>query len=477
MARLSMFLPSYPVALIYMLQSTEYQAAPYLAWFWRVKDFRRVAHRRQLHHTNRARMLLLLLWTGIVIELCVGGGMIGWGLHDHHITLLLAGCFIVAVYPLLWAHLIVLPIIMARQFIVRPKEKALMNRAQQQFASTKAVKIAIAGSYGKTTMKELLHTVLSEGKNVAASPANKNVIFSHAAFAATLSGKEEVIVLEYGEGQPGDVPRFNKLFQPTIGVITGLAPAHLDKYKIVQAAGKDIFSLADYVGPKNIFINNEAEAVSGFIQQGQHVYNRIGALGWKVGTVEVTLQGMDLTLRSGKKSLKLHTGLVGEHLIGPLVLCVAFAKELGLSDAQIKAGVAKTRPFEHRMEPRPLAGGWIIDDTYNGNLEGVRAGLALLKTLKAKRKTYVTPGLVDQGDASETVHRELGRLIADAGPERVVLMRHTVTPWIEAGLKEGGYNGELRIEDDPLDFYTKLEHLIAVGDVVMMQNDWPDNYN
>jgi UDP-N-acetylmuramyl pentapeptide synthase len=128
------------------------------------------------------------------------------------------------------------------------------------------------------------------------------------------------------------------------------------------------------------------------------------------------------------------------------------------------------------MQPYQLQGAWVIDDTYNGNLEGIRAGTVLLAELPAKRKIYVTPGLVDQGAEKERVHKEVGRLISEAQPDMVVLMRNSVTGYIEEGLKAGGYSGEVRIETQPLEFYTNLSHFVATGDVVVMQNDWTDNY-
>ncbi|MDL2363049.1 MAG: hypothetical protein QFB86_01555, partial [Patescibacteria group bacterium] len=114
--------------------------------------------------------------------------------------------------------------------------------------------------------------------------------------------------------------------------------------------------------------------------------------------------------------------------------------------------------------------------TYNGNLEGIRAGTNLLKNITAKRKLYVTPGLVDQGDDTEDVHVEVGKLIAKAAPDVTILMKNSVTVYIEEGLRLGKYKGRVRLEDTPLEFYTNLSHQVAKGDLVVMQNDWTDNY-
>ncbi|KKQ78002.1 MAG: UDP-N-acetylmuramoyl-tripeptide-D-alanyl-D-alanine ligase, partial [Candidatus Daviesbacteria bacterium GW2011_GWA1_38_7] len=126
---------------------------------------------------------------------------------------------------------------------------------------------------------------------------------------------------------------------------------------------------------------------------------------------------------------------------------------------------------------REAGGAWIIDDTYNGNIEGMLAGLRLLKELPARRKVYVTPGLVDQGKDSAAIHHQLGKAIVRARPDLIILMKHSVTDGIIRGIRDEKYNGQLVIEEDPLNFYNNLDQFVAAGDLVLLQNDWPDNYN
>src|SRR5690606_18898999 len=133
--------------------------------------------------------------------------------------------------------------------------------------------------------------------------------------------------------------------------------------------------------------------------------------------------------------------LVGKHQVGPLALAAVLAHKLGLTNKQIESGLAKTLPFQHRMQPKHIAGGWLVDDTYNGNLEGMRAGLDFLKSVEAKRKFYITPGLVDQGDETKRVHIELGLAIANARPDKVILIQNSTTGYIEEGILAGGYRG------------------------------------
>lgn len=468
--------PRYPKILVYMLQSTEYQAAPYLAWYWRTQNFAHVMKRRELVQTKAARLLYRALSAGMLLEIAVGLLLIYLGLWHGLGGGVGFGLALIIAYPIIWAHLAIVPLVAGRELVARPNEKRLIATSEQIFKAHSGARVAIAGSYGKTSMKELLLSVLSHDKKVAATPANKNVAISHAHFARKLTGDEDILLIEYGEGAPGDVARFSRTTHPTHGVITGLAPAHLDHYKTLHAAGEDIFSLAKYLKNKNVFVNGEAPSAQSFIEKEFHIYDRSGALGWKVSGVKLSIEGTHFTLTKGNETLRLHSQLLGRHQLGPLSLAAALAHDLGLSDKQIIAGINKTAPFEHRMQPYQLSGAWVIDDTYNGNIEGIRAGTELLAELPAKRKLYVSPGLVDQGEETERVHLEMGRLIAAAQPDIVVLMQNSVTTFIQQGLQAGNFKGELRIESNPLDFYTNLTEFVAAGDLVLMQNDWTDNY-
>lgn len=473
---LSLYSWNYPRALVYMLQSNEYQAGPYLRWYWHTSNFSAVEYRRELQHTKAARMLLGALRVGIVLEILAGllliwlcewhGLIAGW---EFGLALILAS-------PVVWAHLAVVPLELGRVFIVKPKHKRAIKASEKVFRAHKGSIIAIVGSYGKTSMKELLLTVLSGGKKVAATPANKNVAISHAYFAQTLNGDEDITIIEYGEGAPGDVGRFAAVTHPTHAVITGVAPAHLDKYKTVERAADDIFSVTKFVKPGQVYVNGESPAATSHIKKSYNTYNQGGALGWSVSQVQVGLDGTAFTMSKSERSLTLKSSLIGRHQLGPLVLAAALAAEFGLSDVQIKEGIAKTAPFEHRMQPYNLGGAWIIDDTYNGNIEGIRAGTALLAELAATRKIYVTPGLVDQGKEAAAVHHEMGKLIAAANPDIVVLMQNSATAAIKQGLEKGGFTNQLLVEDDPLGFYSNLQAFVAAGDIVLMQNDWTDNY-
>lgn len=473
----SLYSPRFPAAVTYMLQASEYQSAPYLKWLWRTADFSGVARRRTLKRTAKARLLELFLALGMLLEILAGLSLIAYGaLSGDNAWAWEIGAALLIAYPFIWSHLVVLPLEFGRVLIVEPKLNKDIKAAKTIYQNHPGVKIAVAGSYGKTTMKELLKTVLSEGLKVKATIANKNVLSEHAKFAKSLSGDEDVLIIEYGEGAPGDVKRFAFNTHPTHGIITGLAPAHLDKYKTLEAAGADIFSLGEYLKGKNVYVNAESSQAKAYIKPGYITYGSKGVGEWRVSEVDLNIHGVSFSLSAGKTKLNLSSKLLGEHQIGALSLAAVIGLELGLTHDQVIAGIAKSEPFMHRMQPYELAGAWVIDDTYNGNIEGIRAGTALLRELPARRKIYVTPGLVDQGQDTKRIHNLMGELIADAKPDLVVLMRNSVTGFIKEGLISSSYSGELQVVDDPLNFYEHLDQIVAAGDLVLMQNDWTDNY-
>ncbi len=476
-ALLSFYKPSFPKTIVYMLQSTEYKTGPYLKWFWRTNDFSKVSKRRQLDQTRAAKLLLLALSTGMAVQAIVGLILLGSGINGELSSGVEFGLAIFLSYPIVWAHLVVVPLELGRNLIIKPKQKKLINNSQDIFTKHQAIKIAVAGSYGKTSMKELLVTVLGEGKKVAATPANRNVASSHAEFAKKLKGDEDILIIEYGEGKPGDVEGFTATTHPDMAIVTGVAPAHLDEYESTDQAAKDIFSVSKDLKPENVFVNKDSARAGKFIKPGLQTYSADGVMGWKVGNVKLSIDGTSFKLSKGRQSLQLKSGLLGKHQIGPLALAAALAHKFGMTKNQIEKAITKTGPFEHRMKPRALHGAWIIDDTYNGNIEGIKAGLELLKTLPAKRKVYISPGLVGQGDENEEVHKEMGALIAKTSPDEVVLMNNSVTDFIKQGLSQGKFNKKLTIQKDPLYFYQNLDQFVAAGDLVLMQNDWPDIYN
>lgn len=465
---LSYFLPKAPYVLTYMLQQNEYDSVKFVRWLGEFPNLQTLQKRQSLVLTTRAKITLVLAYAVFVSSIVIG-------ILVAFVSGSLLPLFLFIFAPIITGAAVAAFNSLFAAAIVSPREQLEISRAKQVLAGHTGVKIAVLGSYGKTTMKELLATVIGQGKTVAVTPGNKNVLISHARWVNQLAGDEDVLIFEFGEYMPGDIDLLANFSRPDWAVVTGVATAHLDNYQTLDAIAADFTDVFKIVKENQVLTNHDSPELTKRLKQGVP-YSQKSCGNWTAANIQTDLTGLHFIAKNGKNSINIDSGLVGVHMVGPLLACIYIADNLGLSKTQITEGLLQTKPFEHRMQPYQLGPAWVIDDTYNGNLEGMRAGLIYLSELKAKRKVYVTPGLVEQGDQVEAVHIALGEAIAFAQPDKVVLMKNSTTKFIRHGLDKAQFSGEIQVDDAPLEFYTNLEHFVAAGDVVMLQNDWPDSY-
>lgn len=480
---LSRISPEFDKSLLYMLQASEYNLQDYFAWYRRVTDFRQVQKRKKLVWTTKVKalfateLLLIAVVAYIGIRTFDSLPLVPWILA---ILLLALGFGFVLPYWLAFA-------IIVGRLVQAPIERRMVSSASEKLKKYRAFKIAIAGSYGKTSMREILRTVLSEGKKVGAPGGSENTPIGIARFVNRLHGDEEVLIFELGEYYPGDIKQLAEMVRPDIGIITGVNEAHLSKFKTVEVARDTIFELADFLSNKTMYINRE----SGHLKKTPRaeLFSRENIADWNIAAPETSLDGTSFVLEKGTVRINAQSKLLGLHQIGPLATAAHIALSLGLSVRQIEEGIAKTKPFAHRLERRDDPSGVItLDDSYNGNPDGVKAVIDFLASIeghppdrtssavRAGRRWYVTPGLVEMGGRTEEIHKIIGKQLAEANIEKVVLIKNSVSPWIEQGLKDASFGGEIVWFEDALKCYEQLPYMTVAGDIVLLQNDWADQY-
>ncbi len=464
--------PRYIRSIVYMLQSCEYDVTEFFRWHERVRDFRFVEKRKTLVFTSKALLLYVAGW------LCASAVIVA----SIYVFFTFSGPWYVLFAAVLLIETPVLTmlgivfVLLLGQFLQKPIEMARIREAQKKLAMHPGVKIAIAGSFGKTSMREILKTVLLEGKKVAAPIGSYNTPLGIAQFVKTLKGDEEVLVFELGEYYPGDIKRLCEVVQPDIGVITGVNEAHLEKFRSLENASKTIFELAEYLGDKPLYVNAENELAVKVAKQSHILYSRDGGNGWTVSDERTGLEGTACTLSRGDTTVHVQSRLLGLHQVGPIVAAADIGIRLGLSSKHIEEGITKTTAFDHRLESRMGADGvTTLDDSYNGNPDGVKAVIEFLSSIPGRR-WYVTPGLVEMGARKEAVHKIIGGQLAKAGIEKVLLIRNSVTPFIDEGLKANDFKGDIIWFDDALAAFAALPNMTVKGDIVLLQNDWPDQY-
>jgi UDP-N-acetylmuramoyl-tripeptide--D-alanyl-D-alanine ligase len=467
----SRYHPRYVRALIYMLQANEYYPFEYLAWYHRTSDFSNIEKRKHLVYTTKAILLTIFAWVSAIFS--AASSMIV-ALHTG-----LPG-YIAAIIGLFLAPFIVpytlFLLILVLNFLQKPFEAAIIAGAKRKLKKHNAIKIGIAGSFGKTSMREILKTVLSEGKRAAAPGGSHNTPLAIAKFVHALTGNEEVLIFEFGEYYPGDIHKLCAFVEPDWGIITGVNEAHLERFGSLDRAAGTIFELAAYLKGKPVYVNGEAILARGYMDSNHVLYDRNGTEAWRVEEATTSIDGTIIDFSHEGKKIHVHSRLLGLHNGGPLAAAADIASKFGLNDEQIRRGVAETKPFNHRMQPRIDGGVTWIDDSYNGNPDGAAAAIEFLRTLQGQRRWYVTPGLVEMGSRKEEIHREMGRRLAEAGIEKVVLIQDSVTPYVERGLKDAGYTGEIIWFDFGPTAFNALPKMNVAGDVVLIQHDWPDQY-
>lgn len=475
---LSRYHPRYVRSLVYMLQASEYNVGDYLSWYHRTRNFNYVEKRKSLVLTIKARISWVIAWIILVLLYALTILTLWLPIGMTRYIIFLCGILIT---PYILAYALVLPVSFLKILVQKPYESFLIRRARKKLKAHTGIKIVIAGSYGKTSMREILKTVLAgSGKNeatVAAPPHSYNTPISIARFIQDLTGKEEVLIFELGEYYPGDIRKLCELVEPTIGFITGINEAHLEKFRTLDQTVNTIFELADWIGLKTLYVNSENDLAQSNARPEDILYTREGTGSLKISGAHTDLDGLTFGLLIDNKQTEFKSKLLGLHNIGPLVAAIDMSLSLGRSVNDIQQGIANTKPFDHRLEPKTDSQGvTILDDSYNGNPDGVKAVIDFLSSIKGRRRWYVTPGLVEMGLQTEAVHKRIGTLLAQAGIEKIILIRNSVTSFISQGLIDAGYKGEVIWFDDALTAFKALSHLTVKDDIVLLQNDWPDQY-
>jgi UDP-N-acetylmuramoyl-tripeptide--D-alanyl-D-alanine ligase len=414
-------------------------------------------------------------WLIDVIQLTAIISLGAWWAPSPAAYVLLAGWIVLL--PLTTAHLLVVPLLLGDLLITRPMTKRALAAAREKFSEFTGEKIVVLGSFGKTSTKEIVATMLQPSLRVKKTEKNLNTPLALARFAATITGNEDVLVIELGEFRPGDIAEFCELVQPTRAIITGLNESHLDSFGTITSSAENLLSVRDFVAEKFLYINQDGGMLADFAKQyRKRFFNQKKVLGWTISKVKADRKGLSFSMKKGRSTLNLKTGVLGTHQVPVIALAAALAKEFKATKKQTERAATKIVPVAHRLEPKEVAGAFVIDDTYNGNIDGVAAGIAYVDGLKRfKRKIYITPGLVEQGAATAHNHVQIGKMAAGVF-DRVVLMKNSVTDYILEGLQSEDFRGDIEIIDDPLQYYQSLESFLAKGDLVLMQNDWTDNY-
>lgn len=348
------------------------------------------------------------------------------------------------------------------------------------------VVVGITGSFGKTSTKFIIGTILEEKYNVLNTPESYNTPMGLSKVINNqLNEEHEVFVAEMGARAIGEIRELAELAQPQIGVLTSIGPVHLETFKNIDNIMKTKYELIEELPADGVAIFNydnehiKKLADKTFKEKMLYGLENIEELDIYADDIEVSELGSSFTLKNKDgDSVRCKTKLLGKHNIYNLLAGVCVALSLGLSFQDIKSGIEKVEPVEHRLNIINSASGVIvIDDAFNSNPIGTRAALEVISQFKDGRKIIVTPGMIELGEMEEDANREFGENIGKVCDYAILIGKNRTKPIYE-GLMKSNFNEKNIFVVNSLDEATEqLGKITRPKDVVLFENDLPDNYS
>jgi UDP-N-acetylmuramoyl-tripeptide--D-alanyl-D-alanine ligase len=357
--------------------------------------------------------------------------------------------------------------------VVPDVQAALGVLARHVLARLDCTVIALTGSVGKTTTKDLLAQILERQAPTVSTDRSFNNQLGLPVTVLRADTATRYLVLEMGAAQKGDLTYLTGIAPPHVGLVLNVGAAHVSRMggglaDVARAKGE----LVEALPPDGYAVLNAADPyVLGMAQRTRATVVLFGVTGVRAEDVHMGAGArpvFDLVTPTGRARVALD--LVGEHQVANAVGAAAAAVTLGVSTGEIAAGLtAATRRSSGRFEitERP-DGVTVIDDAYNANPESMRAGLRAFRALAGDRRTVAILGAMgQQADASLARHEEVGRQVADLGIDVLVAVG-AGDPEAMARAARGGQVA-VRTAEDVAAAVTIATELISPGDVVFVK--------
>jgi len=386
---------------------------------------------------------------------------------------------------------IMLPLIVPFvHWLMQPIEKGInksfVRKAKKRLETMPdLIKIGITGSYGKTSVKNFLHTLLAEKYSVCSTPLNFNTPMGITkTVLQLLAPLDQVLIVEMGARQIGDIKELCEIVDPSFGIVTAVGEQHIATFQSIENVRRTKAELPEYLKSKNGFCVFNLDS-----ENTKKIYDNVNCdkMGISVLSKESPIYATNIVTTTDGTSFILHienfeeisvnTKLFGQHNINNLLLCVAMAVKLGLTRDELIRGLGRIMPVEHRLQLIKAENDiTIIDDAYNSSIEGSEKALEVLALWKDKRKIVITPGLVELGTMERLANYNLGEKIAKVANITIIMNKVHYLP-IKQGLIDKGFDETKIYNTDNMDSTKKLlEELLQPHDIVLWENDLPDNY-
>ena len=389
-------------------------------------------------------------------------------------------------YLVFFAYVLVFPpIFIASTGIINVFERLNNRRYEKKTAKRlekrpDLIKIAITGSYGKTSVKNFLKEILSQKYNVLATPESYNTPMGIAKTVNTLNATHEVFIAEFGARRVGDIKRLMKIVKPKYSVLTGINVQHLETFKTFANIKREKCRILE-VGDGACVINQDVrEIAENYVTRLKRIPETIYA-GLDEGAdiyatnLYVSADGSEFDVVVGDDIYHARTRVLGIHNVQNIMLAVGMAIKLGVEMPYILNAIDALQPVAHRQQLIEGNGVTIIDDSFNSNPDGAKCALQTL-ALFDKRKVVVTPGFVELGEREGEENYVLGKRMSEVA-DVVLLIGKKRTESIKRGLKECGFHGEIFVYDSLKNCQDDFVNVLKLDDVMLILNDLPDVYD
>lgn len=438
--------------------------------------------KKPLVYTARAKRLF-----GLALTLLAGtAGLIGIFITENHLR--------VSVF--LFSELSV-PILVVSSYIILPIEQLIngfyLRDARKRIRTLEPRIIGITGSYGKTSTKYILHQILSQKFKTLMTPDSYNTPMGICkVIRGDLLPEHEIFIVEMGAYKRGDIRELCRLAPPEIGILTAVGPQHLERFKSIENIARGKYELIEALPTDGLAVFNvdneicadladKTDSVS-VIRYGVETDTSENT-SLKIIALDITQSDKGLTFTVVDKvvgTTEITTRLLGKHNVSNILAAIGVALYCGMTLKEIRDAFKALEPVPHRLQLIPGAAGvTVIDDSFNANPVGAKAALEVLTDFvsdKEGNKILVTPGMVELGELEYEENRQFG-IEASKVCDLVILVGPSRTAPILDGLKKANYpEKQIYVASNLDEAQQHLTKHVSPGDVVLFENDLPDNY-
>lgn len=358
--------------------------------------------------------------------------------------------------------------------LVADTQAALADLGRAARARLACPVIAVTGSCGKTTTKEMIGQILLGRLRGRKPPASYNNSVGVPLTLLACEPDDEFVLCECGTNHPGEIAALAAIARPTVAVVTLAAPVHLEGLGSIDGVAAEKGALVESLGPDGVAILNADDprvaAMAGRCR-GRAVTVGTGE-GADLRASDIVQTERSLTFMAaaaGGPPVRFEIPVMGRHNAVLALAAAAAAREAGVSLEDSAAALRAFQAAPMRMAVRQLGRITLVNDAFNANPRSTQAALELLELWPARRKVFFFGDMLELGDTSAAAHEEIGRAIAAAGIQRLICVGPQSQLTAAAAVAAGLDPAEVTVLDDSVAAAAMAPGLIADGDVVLVK--------